>query len=527
MTIRKPPKPFDVHAFSEDELARLLSVNSEASIEVVRGKSHTAYLIGYLQDLGAKTILSEYGYTDQAFLEDYAGYYVRCFHDYRSRCTRLHFFQLGFKQQAMSRLLAGHMESQFAKKLRESYLGFIVVRPLPYTVIGRTCLEAYPPEDRRHFLVIDEYPVNLFGIKLSVKRTLPFQEQDSVTAACATSALWSAFQKTGRLFPHHMPSPVEITKAATMRFRVDERDFPSHGLTLSQMAHAIISVGLDPLPIKLNDEYSSTLLLQSTAYAYLQGDLPVLLIADIWDYTAPMRPKLKGPHALAITGFSFGDEPASPYGPTGFLLRSSRISKLYAHDDGVGPFARMELQTPPAWVQTGKPTLSTSWANDDGEIGHLWAEGSVLLIPLYHKIRIPFSAVFALLSHFDEFMEELRKRKGLPLTQRLEWDIRLSQVNGLKGEFAISNDIADHYRRTILVTSLPRFIWCATARSEDRKIMDLLFDATDIEQGSFFLRAVEYDADISHILRTVAQDESLVDRPRTDVLWRILGWFRE
>lgn len=521
------PKPFDVHPFSKDQLTGLLSSNSEASVEVIGGKSHTAYLAGYLRDLGANTILSEYVYTDQAFLEDYAGYYVRCFHAYRSRCTRLHFFQLEFKQQAISRVLSGHLDSLFAKKLRDSYLGFIVVRPLPYTIIGRTCLQAYPLENRRHFLIMDEYPVNLFGIKLTVKRTLPFQEQDSVTAACATSALWSAFQKTGRLFPHHMPSPVEITKSATMRFRVDERDFPSHGLTLSQMAHAIIGVGLDPLPVKLKDEYSSKLLLQSTVYAYLQGGLPVLLIADMFDCTLPMKPKCKGPHAVTITGYNMGDDPPTPYGPTKFLLRASRIDKFYAHDDGVGPFARMELKSPPVWQSSGKPTLSTSWANEDGDMGYFWAEGSVLLIPLYHKIRISFSAVFALLSHFDEFIEELRKRKGLPLTQRLEWDIRLSQVNDLKGEFATSNDVTDHDRRTILLTSLPRFVWCATARSEDRKIMDLLFDATDIEQGSFFLRAIEYNPDVSHVLRAVAQDESQVDRPRTDVLWRILGWFGE
>ena len=34
-------------------------------------------------------------------------------------------------------------------------------------------------------------------------------------AACATSALWSLFQKTAKIFQHSIPSPVEITKIDT------------------------------------------------------------------------------------------------------------------------------------------------------------------------------------------------------------------------------------------------------------------------------------------------------------------------
>lgn len=47
----------------------------------------------YFDHIGAKTIIVENDYIDRDFLEDYSGYYARCFHDYQRSCTRLHFFK--------------------------------------------------------------------------------------------------------------------------------------------------------------------------------------------------------------------------------------------------------------------------------------------------------------------------------------------------------------------------------------------------------------------------------------------------
>ncbi len=64
------------------------------------------------------------------------------------------------------------------KDLQDGYLGFIVVKPLPRTIIGRTCLKTYDSKGgTRHFPIVRRYPVHLFGIPLRVE-TLAFQEQD-------------------------------------------------------------------------------------------------------------------------------------------------------------------------------------------------------------------------------------------------------------------------------------------------------------------------------------------------------------
>ncbi len=190
---------YEVIEYSIDALIKLLADRSEASESYIHGKIHSTYFEGYFRELGAKTIIVEKIYVDRDFLEDFAAYYVRCFYRYDRFCSRLHFFTETFSKEDFDYILENVSDTKI-DQLKGSYLGFIVVKPLPETIIGRTCLKTYhaSPEGR-NFPITRKYPVNLFGIGLSVE-TLAFQEQDRVAAACATSALWTAFQGTGKLF---------------------------------------------------------------------------------------------------------------------------------------------------------------------------------------------------------------------------------------------------------------------------------------------------------------------------------------
>src|SRR5439155_23260261 len=119
----------------------------------------------------------------------FASYYVRCHEHYDRLCSRLHFFAEELTDETLRSLIQGNLSSEQTNSIRHSYLGFVVARPLPSAIIGRTLLKTYPPDegDRRHYTVVRNYDSHLFGVKLSV-RSLPFQEQDSVLAACATVA---------------------------------------------------------------------------------------------------------------------------------------------------------------------------------------------------------------------------------------------------------------------------------------------------------------------------------------------------
>ncbi|WP_139110683.1 hypothetical protein [Acidithiobacillus thiooxidans] len=472
---------YRIIAYDINALSQCLVESSGASVEVVRRKLHFQYFSDYFSHLSAKTILIESNYVDHDYLEDYAAYYVRCFQQYSRSTTRLHFFSLEFSEQEFKKLLKDSGSCLNGPLLQNQYLGFVVVKPLPQTIIGRTCLRTYSDDPgRRMFPNLRQYLVNLFGIELMID-SLAYQEQDTVVAACATSALWSCFQGTGKLFQHAIPSPVEITRAAT-RYVPENlpansaRAFPNSGLTATQMALAVRDVGLEPFLVGTPTSY----VLNSTLYAYLRCRIPSILTIHLVDVSGDEN-RYIGAHAVAVTGFSLGSgQPVPSDDLGGFLLRASRIDKMYAHDDQVGPFSRMGHAS-----DTNGSYLVTSWSNT----GLIKAIPIFVLLPVYHKIRIPFDIVHDAIQSVDAVIETVRQQVGLP---RPEWDIYLTTV----GEF--KKDIFDSMRGLLgsaaddaLTANLPRFIWRVTARCEGEYHLDLLFDATGIAQQQLLVHVIE------------------------------------
>lgn len=409
---------FEVHPYGSDVLCRLVAEKAAGVPALVTGKRHLTFLEEYFATVGARTLVLENDYVDRDYLEDFAGYYVRCFHTYGRTCARIHFFTLEFSEADFEDLISCGKSAVSPTDLQDHYLGFMVVKPLPQSMIGRSCLKTYPDDEgRRHFPVIRSYSANLFGIELTVE-SLAFQEQDTVAAACATSALWSAFQGTASIFQHSIPSPVEITRAATRHSPPITRARPNQeGLSPLQMAEAIRSVGLEPLVVGPGDEFT----LKANVYAYLKARVPLLLGATLLDPGLPPDEAERGLHALTVTGFSLGA--AAPVShPAGLQLRAFRIDKLYAHDDQAGPFARMLL------LEDGKGALETSWLTADGT-GLLRAVPFLLIVPLYHKIRIRLQAILDILFQFDDRVETFRRPGLVQLPQRLEWDVYLYLVH--------------------------------------------------------------------------------------------------
>ena len=506
--------------YSIASLKRFLA--RKTKLRVVQAKLHSLYFENYFKRVGAKTIVIEQEYIDRDFLEDFAGYYVRCFPDYERKGSRLHFFDFSFSQNQFLSVLDGG-NRQLVQKLQKGYLGFIVVKPLPETIIGRTCLATYPEEQNRSFPITRVYDANICGIPLTVK-SLAYQEQDRVAAACATSALWSVFHGTGKLYHHHIPSPVEITQAANASVSSNSRSLPSQGLTAGQIAAAMRSVGLEPFLVRAADEY----VLKSTLYAYLRGHVPVLLGIDLYDKEKNAY-RFDGKHAVAVTGFRLSNRKAKPHGAAGFLLRASRTEKIYVHDDQVGPFARMVFDGKTVTVGSdAKLSLSTSWGERGGKPGEVRAVPDLMLVPLYHKIRIPYAAVHDLVVRFDSVVELARAiAASAILPERMEWDIFLTTVNEFKTELVARRGLQKSYKRQVLKQSMPKFLWRATARTRGTLVFDLLFDATDIEQGDLFVRAVEYDQIFGKYFHSVCKEPSLKKFFRDGPELRVIEWFAD
>lgn len=493
--------PYSIVTYSHENLRGILGQASKVDDTTLNEKLHLVYFKEYFAALKTSTIVIEEDYVDRDFLEDYAGYYVRCFTKYRRKCRRLHFFSVPFTCDDFEAFLAGHSSQIDEYILNHAYLGFVVVKPLPQTIVGRTCLKTYGDDGgRRHYSSTQLVTAHLFGTRLQIK-TLPFQEQDSVVAACATSALWTVFHGSGYFLQHTIPSPVEITRKATSLLPLETRLLPSRGLTPAQMAYAIRGVRLEPFLV----DAVNLSALKGAMYAYLRGGISLILGIDLVDTSFStgnsIQGKYIGRHAVAITGFSLGkrDLKSTNFVNSGIegLLKAARIDKIYVHDDQVGPFVRMVFDDVEVTFQSNgksysRESLSTSWRGNDGIIGSMRAMTDILLIPLYHKIRIPFGVIHDHVHCLDTFIEILRQEQKLEVNSRIEWDIYLTTVNQYKNE-VLQSGICNEERHKVLTSSLPKFIWRATALAGDKALFDLLFDATDIEQASLLTAIIPFD----------------------------------
>jgi len=530
-----PDDCYDVWSYDVDRLKKFFSIFSETPPHFIERKLHSRYFSEYFSKDGvdAKTVVVEKDYVDRDFLLDYAGYYARCFRDYPRHCARLHFFSLEFSKEDLEAVLSGsnpNLEAQLKEK--ESYLGFIVVKPVRQTVVGRTCLKTYPESDTdREFPNTRDYEVHLFGLPLSV-RTLAFQEQDQVVSACATSALWSAFQGTGKLFHHAIPPPIEITKAAYLvESEFEPRAMPNQGLSLVQIFHAIRAVTLEPFRVKALNEH----VLKSTVYGYLKSGIPLLLVFYIYD-NRTQPPAYMGYHAVTVTGFNLGLPNPSPYGDTGFLLTASKVNKLYVHDDQIGPFARMVFDGQQVCIAqdgvcAGATSLSSSWPGADGTPDAGRAVPDILVAPLYQTIRIPFETIHDLILEFDSVLQELRKQGFTAIPQKLEWNIYLINSNVLKNEILGSHTIGAAEKKTVLLECMPRFLWRAQAISmENNQVaLDVLFDSTEIKQGKLCYKVISYDQNLWQLLLDLAASDEFLDmaQQQTPLMLTILGQVKD
>jgi hypothetical protein len=488
-----------VFLFSRETLFYILSQHSANGFSSVI-QDRVSYLHGYLEDINAKTIVLERDYMDGDYLDDYASYYVKCYVRYKRRCVRLHFFSTSFDEtEFLSHIRAKSRDDQ-PHSLNSSYLGFIVVRPLPDAIIGRTVLKTFPSDGgRRQFRCLRKYSAHLFGIKLTIE-SLAYQEQDTILAACATVALWCCFNKTKQLFGSASPTPAEITRAANLVLHMS-RAIPTSGLRVQQICDAIKHVGLEPEVIIIQEDTPLTSLL----YAYVTMGIPIILGVEI---------EGRGEHALTVVGYSQLSEKhlepefqrkRRPNRKKGKRLTmiGSYINKLYAHDDPIGPFSRLDIKPSD---QKGYPIcLQGSWQNEKGQ--PLVMRPKVVIIPIYHKIRLNFLHVHSAVKKVNTVFQQI-----LFPEDNLEWDIHLTTTNEYKRDIRDEGILTGSMLEKVLLKQQPLYIWRILFKVNSIAIGELHVDATDIARPLPFFDALWYNDTFKKRLAGVLERDNFRQR---------------
>ena len=461
-----------VLAYDIDVLARELSNEYIVADDVKNSKSkYLRYFSDYLGNDGlrAKTMVVEYNYISKSYLNDYASYYSLCYKSYARETKRIHFFSSKFSLRTFNSAISS--SKSISNRIWKNYLGYIVAKPLPDAVIGPTLLKTYGNlNGHERFYCARKYHLNIFGKKLAIQ-SLAFQEQDTIVSACATTAIWSAFHKTVKLFQTPVPDPSEITRSAGNLYFNSGRSFPNHGLDLYQIGKAIESNHLVSELRNNESQLQKLYWLKCFIYSYLKMGIPVLLGIEIKD---------TGLHLITLTGYR---QPVGvPKKEGDIAILASEIEKFYAHDDQIGPFSKLEFSGDSSF-----PIL-TAWPIKNDFNKRRMAQVKSVIVPVHPKIRISYEDILTKIKLANHLFKNI-----VVGASTLYWDIYLRYSNEYKISIRESKNIPEKIKKKMLVSILPKHIWIARAYVNEQLLLELIFDSTDIARGFYCLALNFYD----------------------------------
>jgi hypothetical protein len=464
-------------------------------------------------------MIIEDSYTDRYYLEDYTAYYARCFSDYPKTCSRVHFFSEDFDEQDFLGNLV-NLNKEFIEKIQSSYLGYVVIKPLPNAFLGGIYLKPYPGicNSQSHKIIKREHSVTLAGISLKV-RTVAFTEQDEVVSACATSALWSYLSAYDNYISMSLPSPSAITQSATGENIDGSRNFPSEGLTDTQILRSIKHFGYEPIQISIGKskfpQHDSDLL-SEYIYAYVNNDIPVLMAGIIYqrsdsgDYY-----KQSGNHLVCILGYHLG-EIKTKQSEELVYINANSIDKYYVHDDRVGPYARFIEHTKfQALLNDVKTELSgLKLEIHEGKTTEYFYPVE-LYIGVYHKVRLTYQDIKTLchslyeygtyiherLNQLPDSEEKSRVLKIIDVFEKTTLSINLSTTNNIKRDvldlkdlkfFSFNGIEGDTGKLEFVQRNQPKYIWHCKFEVKGKKFLDILIDATEIPSGNILVGYMAY-----------------------------------
>ncbi len=497
--------------FSREALVAEIAKASRGDPSVTEGIAQVRYLGSYLshRDSGAKSMVVEHPYVDRHYLEEYTGYYANTFDPPPPKATRIHFFTRELTDEGLAKKLQEASSGGFQNaraSLQDAYLGFVVVRPLASAPIGRTTLRPFSGvEDRNFGPPILPHSVHLAGIPLKVDG-IPFQQQDRAVGACATAAVWSALARTIRADGGRAPTPLAVTVAATGR-KITGRVLPAEdGLDVEQICASIHDFGYSPFLLKAAFEPEQALM---ALKCYLRSGIPVVLHLGLTE---------EG-HAVTAVGFRESDAEDDPPAIEMELTPSHRlvtkgISRLYVHDDRLGPYARMRVRLearPEATAAAGgagRRNLELrvqAWPYEAGfekfeTSGTVWA----LIAPLYPKLRL---SAAHLLASAGELLPPLKSCLTEVEREQLRVDTWFQHGSDyLKSLMSAPAGVSPDRIARLARRAWPRYVGLIRFGLGKRPLVDMVCDTTDIPRD-----------DVSPLLVVLPYRQADIDRLR-DVL---------
>lgn len=479
--------PYLICKFEKQTLTNLVKECFGSDFPDIFNKKQTDYIYNYLSDINCNSVLLEFEYLDKDYLDDYIRYYSKSYNNRGAKSARLHFFSNEINHTRFEEILRSNVNTI---ELQENYLGFMVVKPLQKTFIGRTCLKRYPDTDKSRKVILSRnYNVDLFGVKLEVN-SIAFQEQDTVLSACAATAIWSSLNAIQSKSVRDIPSCSEITTNAINHIAKSNNSFPKKELSNKQILRAI-----DFEELKHHSESVRKLSIQKfidIVKLHINSKVPMILGGQIYSIDEDGNLEYKGGHAVSIIGYKL-------------TLEDNRTSAIYIHDDRLGPFVKATFET----IENKYTNKSSHSISEWGMVvqkkdsSGQWLNAHEIIIPdsliilTNKKVRLPYNFMMAtsdlIISEYKNHLSILNVADEKRFSD-IRFEIALKEISEVRQK-CISIDYieeelstedlnsAQENKVSFLTKNYSRFQWVSQFYLEDVEVFSYLIDATDIPQG--------------------------------------------
>lgn len=466
--------------FAKQTLANMVKLCFNSDFPHIYSKNQIEYIFNYLKDLNCNHIILEPEYIDRDYLEDFSKYYAKSFNNGGYKSARLHFFSEKTSHKAIDKFLFDGLEDENITAWKGSYLGFIVIKPLAETFIGKTCLKPYssfldPQKKTYKKILTKDYHVDLFGIDLVVK-SVAFQEKDTVTSVSATTSLWSAFHALKWNDVKEVTSCNEILINAVNHVIDSKNTFPQNELTTKQILRAIDIEGLKHHELKL--EKMDYVLFHEVVKIHIDSGLPLIFGLEVESLENKDNESHLGFHAVTILGYKDA-------------LSEEESPCIYIHDNRLGPYVRATYS--PININEKKWGLIIQKKDPSGQ----WKNAHEVLYPKIlisltkQKVRLShemaLNTINLLIALFNEATKDFKTK--FPVRFKLE----LKEISSIRKELLNYNFSSSSYsqflyqlkekRKDFLLKSYAKHHWVASIFVNKVHSIDILFDATAIPQG--------------------------------------------
>jgi len=437
--------------------------------------------------LKAKSFIIENKYVSRDYLDCFKGYIVHSFDNYSKYCKRLHFFKSNFSPDKIISEL-GNPDSKILKKLTNSYLGFIVVRPIPNAIFGLTLLNLNKSHPEDIIFGARHYETHILGFSKNIF-SIAYQEQDRLTSACATASIWFVLNKLSLSPRHSLKSTIKITQSTGLIGNDGNRLFPNNGLSPSSVALALKKSKVDLFKMSIDDNHKNSDITR-ILYSYSFLALPILLIIEIKN----LYPETKF-HSVAIVGYKNNAHNSYQLAYKDISLVSDFIKIFYATDDQYGPLVNFEFENGRSLKCPWNYNIdkNTPIKNNSSQI---IIKARHIIVPIFPKINVSYETIFNIITSIDKILSKcfkiIQKSNNSIEKYSLCWDIRIYRSNDYRSNVMLDTYLNYKTKSRIIAGFLPKYIWTAELLYGNERIFNFIFDATALRNSCFLIDILEY-----------------------------------